>query len=277
MRAVNLIPADQHSHASVPVGRSGGGAYVVVGVLAGLALMALLYGLADHKISSNREQIASLDARTAQAQARAAKLTPYASFVALREQRVQDVTQLVDSRFDWANAFYELGRVLPADASIASLNGTVGSTTGSGSTSKSGSTSGSGSSSSSATASKSGASASSTVASATPPGSIPTFSLTGCATSQSEVAHTLERLRLIDGVDEVQLQSATKSSAAGGGGGSGASCEGGHVSFSVQVTFDPLPGVPTGGSSASVTTVAATTSGSASASSTSASSSGVAR
>jgi Tfp pilus assembly protein PilN len=251
MKAVNLIPADQHTHASVPVGRSGGGAYVVLGLLAGLALMALLYGTAGHNISSNREQVASLQARTAQAQARAAQLTPYANFVALREQRVQDVTQLVDSRFDWANAFYELGRVLPADASIGSLDGTVGSTSGSGS----------------ASAAASGASAGSTVTSATPPGSVPTFSLTGCATSQSEVAHTLERLRLIDGVDEVQLQSATKSGSAGGGGGSGASCEGGHVSFSVQVTFDALPSVPTAGHSASVTTVAVTTSGSTSPSS----------
>ncbi len=48
------------------------------------------------------------------------------------------------------------------------------------------------------------------VTSATPPGSVPTFTLSGCATSQSEVAQTLDRLRLIDGVSEVTLQSSTK-------------------------------------------------------------------
>ena len=49
-----------------------------------------------------------------------------------------------------------------------------------------------------------------TVTSATPPGSVPTFTLGGCATSQSEVALTLQRLRLIDGVGDVSLKSSTK-------------------------------------------------------------------
>jgi Tfp pilus assembly protein PilN len=250
MKAVNLIPADQHSRASVPTGRSGGGAYVVLGLLAGLALMALLYGTAAHQISNNRKLYASLTARTAQAQARAAALTSYTNFMALREQRVQAVTQLVDSRFDWANSFYELGRVLPAGASIGSLEGEVGAVSGTGA-----------SSSSSSASSSTGASTS--VTSATPPGSIPSFVLVGCATSQSEVATTLERLRLIDGVDEVQLQSATKTGAGGGGGGG--SCTGNDVSFGVHVSFDALPAVPSVSSTAHAT-VAATNSTAATAS-----------
>ena len=43
-----------------------------------------------------------------------------------------------------------------------------------------------------------------------PAGSVPTFTLAGCATSQTEVAQTLDRLRLIDGVSEVTLQSSTQ-------------------------------------------------------------------
>ena len=35
----------------------------------------------------------------------------------MHEQRVQAVDQLVDSRFDWAHAFHELGRVLPPGTS----------------------------------------------------------------------------------------------------------------------------------------------------------------
>lgn len=245
MKAVNLIPADQHSRASVPTGRSGGGAYVVLGLLAGLALLVLLYGTAAHQISNNRKLYASLTARTAQAQARAAQLTPYTSFVALREQRVQAVNELVDSRFDWANSLYELGRVLPAGATIGSIEGAVGAASGTGA-----------SSSASSASSSSGASAG--VASATPPGSIPSFTLLGCATSQSEVATTLERLRLIDGVDEVQLQSAAKTGAGGGGGGSG-SCEDNDVSFTVHVGFDALPAVSSSSGSAQ-TAVASTAS-----------------
>ncbi len=76
---------------------------------------------------------------------------------------------LVDSRFDWAHVLHEFGRVLPAQASISSLSGTVGST-------------------------RRGRELelrqlqppprAPTVTSATPPGSVPTFTLTGCATSQ---------------------------------------------------------------------------------------------
>jgi len=249
MRAVNLIPADQHGRASVPTGRSGGGAYVVLGLLAGLALMALLYGMASHQISGNRKLYASLTARTAQAQARAAELTPYSNFVALREQRVQDVTELMDTRFDWASSFYELGRVLPAGASIGSLEGTVGAVSGTGTSSSSAS------SSSSSSSSSSGAS----VTSATPPGSIPSFTLAGCATSQSEVATTLERLRLMTGVSEVQLQSAARSGSAGGGGG-GAGCAGSDVFFTVHVNFDALPAPSTPSGGAAQATVAETSS-----------------
>ena len=38
--------------------------------------------------------------------------------------------QLVNSRFDWAGAFHELGRVLPSNVSLTSLSGTVGSGSG---------------------------------------------------------------------------------------------------------------------------------------------------
>ncbi len=130
MRAVNLIPSDERGGAAISAGRSGGGVFVVAGLLAGLALLALLYGLADHQISSDRSEVASLTARAQQAQVRAGELSPYTSFLQMREQRVQAVTTLVDSRFDWAQTFQELGRVLPAGkVSLGSIEGTVGSTT----------------------------------------------------------------------------------------------------------------------------------------------------
>jgi Tfp pilus assembly protein PilN len=256
MRAVNLIPADQRGDAGGGGGRSGGGVYVVLGLLGGLAIMALLYGLAAHEASSRRSDVASLTAEAQQAQARAAQLAPYTSFLTMREQRVQAVSELVDSRFDWAHAFHELGRVLPPNkVSLTSLDGTVGSSSGPGVAPAAATSSGAGAS----TTAASGSSGSS-VTSATPSGSIPTFTLTGCATSQAEVALMLDRLRLIEGVKEVALQSSiqssTKSSSSAGGSGSG-SCEGGEPAFSAQVIFDALPNVPAHSSSGSATTVAA--------------------
>jgi hypothetical protein len=235
MRAVNLIPAEQRSGASVGVGRSEGGAYAVLALGAGLAVLALLYGSAHSRVETRRGQAASVAAKAQQAQAQAERLAPYTSFIAMREQRTQAVAALVDSRFDWAHVFHEFGRVLPSQTSIASLNGTIGSATSTGSSSSSSSTS----SSSTSGSSSAGSSDASSASSATPPGSVPTFTLAGCATSQPVVALTLERLRLIDGVSEVTLESSTAGggSAAGVGGG----CSSHDPSFSALVTFDALP------------------------------------
>ncbi len=129
MRAVNLIPAEQRSGASVGVGRSQGGAYAVLLLIGGLAVMAFLYGRADHQAASRRAQAATVAAKAQQDQAAAERLAPYTSFIALREQRTQTVDTLVDSRFDWAHVLHEFGRVLPSQASISSLSGTIGSAT----------------------------------------------------------------------------------------------------------------------------------------------------
>jgi Tfp pilus assembly protein PilN len=249
MRAVNLIPSDDRGGASITAGRSGGGVLVVIGLLAGLAVFALLYGLANHKISGARSEVASLTARARQTQARAGELSPYTTFLQMREQRTQAVTALVDSRFDWARAFHELGRVLPTGkVSLDSIEGTIGAAAITAS--------------SPAAATTTSAASGSAVTSATPPGSIPIFKLTGCAVSQAEVALMLERLRLIDGVSEVSLQSSTQASSSGAGGSAEGGCQGGNPTFTTQVTFDALPAVPTPSSGATAATVASSTSAS---------------
>jgi Tfp pilus assembly protein PilN len=233
MRAVNLLPVEQRTGQSVGVGRSQGGAYAVLVLVGGLALMAFLYGEAKHQVSSRRVQVASLNEQAQQAQVAAERLAPYTSFIALRNQRVQAVETLVDSRFDWAHVMHEFGRVLPSQASISSLSGTVGASGASSSVSVAPAAT-------SSTAST--AAASSAATSATPPGSVPTFTLAGCATSQSAVALTLERLRLIDGVKEVTLQSSIAgSSSSGGGSALAGACSGHDASFTATVSFDPLP------------------------------------
>jgi hypothetical protein len=241
MRAVNLIPSEDRRGGGVGVGagRSEGAAYAVLGVLAGLALLALLYGMARHQVSSKRSQLASVQVRTQSAHETASGLASYTSFVSLREQRVAAVTDLVDSRFDWAQSLHELGRVLPRDTTISSLNGTIGSGTGSSSTSATSATS------------------SGSVSSATPPGSVPSFTLDGCAASQSAVALTLQRLRLIEGVSNVALQTSSKSGATSSS--TGGQCPSGHASFTALLTFAPLPAVST--SSKSSTQLTSSTGG----------------
>jgi len=253
MRAVNLIPADQRSRGRVGAGRSGGVAYAVLALLAGVAVLAVAYGKASRKISGEKSEAASLTAQAQRAQAQAQALAPYTSFVSMREQRTQAVAQLVDSRFDWAHAMHEFGRVLGNEVAVATLTGQIG---------------GAGSSSSKPTpptpAGAASASAASTVSSSTPPGSVPTFVMSGCATSQDAVARMLQRLRLIDGVSEVTLQSSSKS---GSNAGTGAgACPASAAVFSVTITFNPLPSTSsaaaaTGAKPASVATPGASVSG----------------
>ena len=233
MRAVNLLPVEQRTGQSVGVGRSQGGAYALLVLVGGLALMAFLYGEAKHQVSSRRAQVASLNEQAQQAQTSAERLAPYTSFIALRNQRMQAVETLIDSRFDWAHVLHEFGRVLPSQASISSLSGTIGAAGSSVSVAPAAT---------SAPTPGAGAGSSTSAASVTPPGSVPTFTLAGCATSQSAVALTLERLRLIDGVNEVTLQSSTAGTSSSGGGASLAgACSGHDASFSATVSFDPLP------------------------------------
>jgi Tfp pilus assembly protein PilN len=225
MRAVNLIPGDQRPGAGGIAGRSGGGALIVLAMLAALAVLAFVYGKSKHDSSTSRGELATANAELAADRAQAGRLAPYTTFIASANQRAQEVSQLIASRFDWSHAFSDLGRVLPRTATLTTLSGTVGTV---------------------GAATSSGPQTGATSAtSATPPGTSPTFALTGCATSQSQVAVTLQRLRLMDGVTEVTLQASTKSggagAASGASSGSSESCGPNGAAFSAQVSFQPLP------------------------------------
>jgi Tfp pilus assembly protein PilN len=243
MKAVNLILGERRRKSRDVVGRSGGGALIVLGLLAGLVALVVMYGSASHQISSQAGEAASLTAKTNAVEARTGRLSSYSSFVAMAEQRMRTVSQLVESRFDWSHALHELGRVMPAGTALDALHGAVGSAGGQ----------------VSASTSSSSSTASASATSSTPPGSTPTFTLSGCATGQATVAQTLQRLRLMDGVSEVQLQSSTASGSSSGGGASagGGSCPVGDASFTVEVGFAALPAAPALSTPAGVTPAAA--------------------
>lgn len=237
MKAVNLIPVEQRERSTGYANHSQGVAYVFLGVLGVLALMALLYGVARHNVGDKQAEAAKLQQEAQQVQAQATSLSPYKTFISIRESREKTVRELVDSRFDWPHALSELGRVLPPGVSIGSMEGCVNQPSSTGGSETSCSSGGGGAK-----------AASSGTGSATPAGSVPHFTISGCALSQSIVARTLTDLKLIDGAKEVELASAAKSgtssTGSGGGGGGGANCPKGNVSFSVRLTFQPLPTPP---------------------------------
>jgi Tfp pilus assembly protein PilN len=202
---------------------------VVLGVLGALLVGVLVYVLTLNSINSARTDVTNAKAETARLQAQAQQLGPYGDFAKIKTQRVAAVKQLAQGRFDWERLVRELAHVLPADvwitqasaadspqdaATLASSSGTASSDSGS-----------------------AGANA-------------PVLSLQGCATSQSEVAVTLVRLRQLQGAADVNLAHSTRgdgnsTSGAGSSGGSPGECGTTHgqpdYSFQVDVAFEQPP------------------------------------
>ena len=215
MRAVNLIPSDERSRR---VGRRRALAAAAPtrcsACSAGSPCSRCSTASPATRSPSRRAQAASLTARSpARAGSGRGSWRRTRASSRCANSACRRSPTLVDSRFDWAHAFHELGRVLPRDAAITSLDGTVGAT--------------SASAPSAADAPRRlpahrrrrlpAAAAPLGVPRRRRPGASRRSRSSGCATSQPEVALTLERLRLIDGVSEVTLQSSTKAAASGAG------------------------------------------------------------
>lgn len=218
MRAVNLIPGDARRTGVTPaLGRLGAG-HAVLGVLAIVFAFVTVYVLTSNTISERTAQLATLKQQFSQVQAEVSRLNSYAQFEKLAQERAATVRQIAATRFDWHAALSDLSRVIPANTSLQSLAATVSSGT-------SGSGAGGG-------------------------GSIrgdinaPAFELKGCTGTQDDVAQLISRLRLINGVTRVTLQSSAK--AGGGQSGSAPASGGGACSngptFDMVVFFQPLAG-----------------------------------
>lgn len=197
MRPVNLIPTDERRR-----DRSGGAKasqlpYLVVGVLALVLVGVTALTLIGKGISDKENEVASLETREAETSARAQSLAAFLSFEELSSARVETVTALAQSRFDWERVIRELTLVLPNKVWLTSLIGTV----------------------SPAVSVSDGESVN---LRAEVPG--PALELVGCAPGQRDVASLIAALGDIDGVTRVTAGRSEKpldNAADSGGSGSG--------------------------------------------------------
>jgi Tfp pilus assembly protein PilN len=217
MRAVNLIPAEDRRGPG-GASKSGGAVYAVLGTLALLVVLTAAWALAGKSVTDKQAQLTRVERDASAAEAQGAGLSDYSSFASLRERRVQTVTSIAGSRFDWSHAMHELGRVLPSNVWLTSMTGTVTSTTAVDGGTQNGLRS-------------------------SLPG--PAIDLVGCTTSQDEVARVVTRLRLIDGVIRVALASSAKadttSAASSNGGGDCRAGSSNFPQFEVVVFFETPP------------------------------------
>ena len=239
MRPVNLIPPEDRRGDRAPL-RTGILPYVVVGflvaVLAGVAAVVVT----NNQVSDREAEVASLEARQADAQARAEALQPYTDLATLSTERSSTVTSLAQSRFDWDRVLRELALVIPGDVWLTQLSGTVSPDVGLDSE---------------ATGTLRAEAAG------------PALSIVGCASGHASVAAFLQALRDIDGVTRVGITSderATESS----GSSSGSSTEDADCrtrnfisKFEILAAFDAVtvsaPAPDTGSSTPPATTTAA--------------------
>lgn len=195
MRAVNLLPPDLRSGPkgpapAAPSGEktSGAGAFIVLGVLAFCVFAMAAYVLAGNTVKDRQAELARATAESAAVAKKAEALKPYADFETLVSSRVSTVKDLAESRFDWEQTLRDLSRAVPADVTIASIKGDLGSATAAG-----------------------GAAGGGAIRSAV---TAPALTLTGCTYSQTKVAQLMARLRTIDGVTRVSLSKSDKEATA---------------------------------------------------------------
>jgi Tfp pilus assembly protein PilN len=225
MRPVNLIPVEDRHGDNAPL-RTGPLVYILLGalvlVLAGVSMLILT----SNQVSDSKSELAQVTQEDAAAKARAESLASYSQFSALHAERVQTISSLAQSRFDWERVMRELSLILPADVWLTSLDASASSESegSSGGGSLGGSISG------------------------------PSLTISGCAAGLDGVAGFVTALKEIDGVTRVGLESSEladeeegagsvsgSSSGSGGGGSSDCRTRSFISKFNVVVAFDAAP------------------------------------
>ena len=182
MKAVNLIPSE-HRRAT-PSGKGSGGAYVVLGVLGVLLLMAVAYVMSTNSLNDSKSKAAAARQEAVAAEGRTKQLGDFTDFASIKDERLAAVTAAAQTRFDWERYMRELSRVMPKGSWINSASASV---TGEGVGTVTAST------------------AVDPAAAATP-----NANLTGCTSRQSEVARMMVRLEQMYRVTDVTLNESSQ-------------------------------------------------------------------
>jgi Tfp pilus assembly protein PilN len=201
VRPVNLVPQDQRRR--TPSEGSGKGAYVVLGVLGVLLVMAVAYVLTANSVTERQNQAEEARVEAEQLEAEAASKVDFSDFEQIAQTRVQSVAGVAATRFDWERFMRELSRVMPVGSWLTSAQASV---TGAASPAGDAGTAG--------------------------PGAL----LTGCTPEHSDVARMMVRLRQLHRVTDVELQQSTREDDATEA--TVDSC-GALTNFDISVTFSP--------------------------------------
>jgi Tfp pilus assembly protein PilN len=210
MKAVNLIPSEQRR--ARPSGKGSGGAYVIVGVLGALLVMAVAYVLTTNTVNERETKAAEARQEADALEAQASQLGSFTDFASIKEQRLASVMVAAEARFDWERLMRELSLVMPAGSWLQTTSASV-----------TGATDG----------------ATDVTATTTTAGpAAPAATLVGCTPKQAEVAKMMLRLRQMHRVTDVKLNESTQEQTSSTD-VTVDSC-GSLYKFDLTVTFEPV-------------------------------------
>jgi Tfp pilus assembly protein PilN len=207
MRAVNLVPQDQRRQTAA---QRPGSAYVVLGGLAVLLVMAVAYVLTSNQVSSRQADADAARAETQQLQAQAQALTSFTDFSQLKQTRLASVIGVSATRFDWERLMHELSLIMPERSWLQTTDASVA-----------------------------GSSADGTDPAAGTPGAVPSgpsATFVGCTPRQSDVARMMVRMRRMHRVDDVKLNESIRETSGADSTASIDNC-GNLYKFDITVTF----------------------------------------
>ena len=190
MKPVNLIPQDQRRRR--PSDSQGKGAQIVLGVLAALLAMVVVYVLTSNSVTERKDKAATASAEADQLEAQAGKQSGYSDFAQVAATRLKSVSDVASTRFDWERLMRELAHIMPAGSWLQSADA---STTGD------------------PTSASSGTPATPTPATATAGTVQPAANLIGCTPHQSDVADMMVRLKQLYRSEDVTLNESTAGTA----------------------------------------------------------------
>ena len=216
MRPVNLIPQDQRRR--TPREGSGRGAHAVLGVLAVLLAMAVVYVLSANSVTEKESQAEEARIEAEQLEAQAANKENFTDFAQIAQTRAASVAAVASTRFDWERLMRELSRVMPAGSWLTSASASVTGTPGV------------------------AANPTDPAATAAPGAGSPSATLTGCTPKHSDVARMMVRLRQLHRVVDVELTQSSRDDDGGRRDATIDSC-GRNTSFDLTLTFSPSAAV----------------------------------
>lgn len=233
MRPVNLIPPEDRRGEHAPL-RTGPLPYLLLGALVALLLGVTALVAANNQVAEAKSEVAKVESEDAVMSAKAQSLASYTQFRTMSEQRVETVSSLADSRFDWERVMRELALILPRDVWLVGLTATAA-----------------------PGASLQGGGGGASNMRGSIPG--PALELAGCAHGQEAVAGFVTALKDIDGVTRVGVPSSElpEEGKDGGSEGGGSDSSGDEcrtrkfiAKFEVVVAFDAAPVVEPNGEEA---------------------------